>query len=51
MLVVILPMIWLFIGSIKTSSELYGSPWSLPSSSQWNNYVVAWTEAELGKAF
>lgn len=51
MLVVILPMVWLFIGSIKTSSELYGSPWSLPSSSQWNNYVVAWTEAELGRAF
>jgi len=51
MLIVILPMIWLFIGSIKTSSELYGSPWSLPSTPQWGNYVVAWTEAELGRAF
>ena len=32
LLLVVLPMLFIFISSFKTSAELYGSPWALPSA-------------------
>ncbi|WP_416343543.1 carbohydrate ABC transporter permease [Isoptericola peretonis] len=48
---VIAPMIWVLIGSFKTSSEIFASPFSLPAEWGWTNYVSAWTDAEIGRAF
>ncbi|CAM3541027.1 carbohydrate ABC transporter permease [Isoptericola cucumis] len=50
-ILVIAPMIWVFIGSFKTSEEIFGSPFSLPAEWGWTNYVSAWTDAEIGRAF
>ncbi|MGF0116707.1 carbohydrate ABC transporter permease [Promicromonospora sp. Marseille-Q5078] len=48
---VIAPMVWVVIGSFKTSSEIFGSPFSLPAEWSWTNYSTAWTDAEIGRAF
>ena len=46
---VVLPLIWLALGSFKTQDEfLNASPWALPREWSWDNYRVAWTEGNLG---
>lgn len=48
---VVFPMIWTLFTSFKTSYELWHSPWSLPAVVQWDNYVRAWTQAQVGAYF
>lgn len=50
-LVVGLPILWVFVGSLKTSGEIVAQPWGLPHSPQWSNYPRAWTEEGLGTGF
>lgn len=39
----ILPLIWLFLFSLKDNSEIFaGSPFSLPSELRWENYQKVW---------
>ena len=39
----ILPLIWLFIFSLKDNREIFaGSPFALPSEFRWENYVKVW---------
>lgn len=49
--VVIYPMVWLLAASLKTSRELFVTPWGLPASPQWVNFATAWTEAGIGRYF
>lgn len=44
----VLPMVWMFSGSLKKPEELFRSPpmW-IPKSWQWNNYVEMWTSLKL----
>ncbi len=48
---VILPFLWVLASSLKSGEEIFGSPWSLPSSPQWVNYSRAWGEAGIGHHF
>lgn len=41
LLYTLLPMIWLIISSLKTNTELMGSPFSLPAKWQFGNYMNA----------
>lgn len=50
-IIVIYPMLWLVTASLKTSIELFQSPWALPNEAKWANYVKAWTEAGIGQYF
>ncbi len=50
-LIVILPLLWTFMSSFKTSSEIFASPFALPSQWRFDNYVRAWTEAGIGSYF
>ncbi|MFC8600115.1 MULTISPECIES: carbohydrate ABC transporter permease [unclassified Isoptericola] len=50
-ILVIAPMVWVLIGSFKTSSEIFASPFSLPAHWSFTNYVHAWVDAEIGRAF
>ncbi|MEL7975096.1 carbohydrate ABC transporter permease [Isoptericola sp. F-RaC21] len=50
-ILVIGPMIWVLIGSFKTSSEIFASPFSLPEHWSFTNYVNAWVDAQIGQAF
>lgn len=48
---IIVPVMWVFMSSLKANSEFQGNPWALPSAMQWDNYVRAWTEAKMGEYF
>lgn len=48
---IIVPVMWVFMSSLKANSEFQGNPWALPSAMQWDNYVCAWTEAKMGEYF
>jgi N-acetylglucosamine transport system permease protein len=39
---VVVPFAWALLASVKTSSEIFGSPWSLPAAFQWSNFARAW---------
>ena len=49
--VVVLPLLWTVMSSFKTTREIFASPFSLPTSLQWENYVNAWTLAGIGTYF
>jgi N-acetylglucosamine transport system permease protein len=48
-LTVVLPLVWVFVTSLKSSPEVFRSPWSLPASPRWDNYARAWREAGIGQ--
>ena len=50
-LIVVVPLLWTVMSSFKTSSEIFASPFSLPSHWNFNNYVHAWTTAGIGDYF
>lgn len=43
------PLIWLLITSLKTNAEYFANPFSLPAVPQWQNFVNAFTQANLGR--
>ena len=45
---IIVPVLWVFMASIKQNSEFYGNPWTLPLGFYWQNFVNAWTTAKMG---
>jgi N-acetylglucosamine transport system permease protein len=50
-IVVVVPLLWTVMSSFKTSSEIFASPFSLPSNWNFDNYVNAWTTAGIGSFF
>ena len=50
-LIVVLPLLWTFMTSFKTTNQIFSSPFSLPTSFNFVNYVNAWTTAGIGSAF
>ncbi|MCG9896133.1 MAG: carbohydrate ABC transporter permease [Fimbriimonadaceae bacterium] len=48
---VILPMVWVVVNSLKSTSEIISTPWALPLQPRWGNYVKAWTEGSIGRYF
>ena len=45
----LVPLIGLFITSLKTNGEYYASRFAFPEVMQWGNYAKAWTQANLGR--
>lgn len=50
-LLVILPLIWTFISSLKNNNEISQYPLRLPGTLQWDNFVRAWTNTKIGDNF
>jgi N-acetylglucosamine transport system permease protein len=50
-LIVIFPMVWALMTSLKTDQEIFFSPWALPSTPVFANFVRAWTTARIGEYF
>ncbi|SUY32643.1 ABC transporter permease [Clostridium perfringens] len=50
-ILVIVPIIWTIMSSFKTTKEFYASPWALPKSFGFANYMTAFTEANMGAYF
>jgi ABC-type glycerol-3-phosphate transport system permease component len=45
------PLLWVLMSSFKTTQQIFGSPFSLPTSFNFDNYVSAWTTASIGSYF
>lgn len=48
---VIVPLLWVVMSSFKTSSEIFASPFALPTTWGFQNYANAWTTAGIGSFF
>ncbi|MGW2205254.1 carbohydrate ABC transporter permease [Streptomyces sp. NPDC001774] len=48
-LVVIVPLLFTFLGSFKNTEELFGDPFTLPASLRWENWTRAWDTAHVGQ--
>ncbi|MCE9559566.1 MAG: carbohydrate ABC transporter permease [Armatimonadetes bacterium] len=48
---VLLPFLWVIYNSFKPGWDIISNPWALPSSPRWENYVNAWTKAQIGSFF
>ncbi|MFD1334203.1 carbohydrate ABC transporter permease [Oceanobacillus iheyensis] len=44
---VLYPIIWMFIGSLKSNAEIYRNPWGFPEILNWQNYVNAWSNYNI----
>lgn len=43
-IIIILPLIWMIITGFKTNQEMFLSPFALPKTWKWENYVNAWNQ-------
>lgn len=50
-IIVILPLLWTLFSSFKSTSEIFASPFTLPSSWDLTNYINAWTKYNFGQMF
>jgi N-acetylglucosamine transport system permease protein len=50
-IVVLLPLLWALVSSFKTTNEILGSPFTLPKTLSFANYVSAWDTAGIGTSF
>jgi raffinose/stachyose/melibiose transport system permease protein len=46
-LVVLVPIAYVLIASLKSIPEIFGNPYGLPKEWAWNNYTDAWREARI----
>lgn len=46
---IIVPVAWVFMASIKQNSEFYGNPWALPAGVYLQNFADAWSKARMGE--
>lgn len=48
---VIFPLLWMVMTAFKSDPEIFFSPWQLPATVRWENFVRAWTQASIGQYF
>ena len=48
-IIVVLPLLWVFLSSWKTTSEIFQSPLALPQHWSFDNYIGAWTDSHIGR--
>ena len=46
-IIVALPVVWLFLTSMKTRQDLAHNTWGLPEVWEFKNYVIAWTGSRI----
>ncbi|MNM77251.1 Trehalose transport system permease protein SugB [compost metagenome] len=47
-IIIIIPVLWAFMASIKQDTEFYGNPWALPEGIHLQNFADAWLKANMG---
>ncbi|WP_055668866.1 carbohydrate ABC transporter permease [Desnuesiella massiliensis] len=47
----ICPMLFTLVSSLKENNEIFSSPFSLPEVFRYENYIIAWKEANMSKYF
>ena len=48
-IVIVVPVGWVFLASLKQNGEFYNSPWQLPESFYVQNFIDAWGSAHMGQ--
>ncbi|MEW9547791.1 carbohydrate ABC transporter permease [Nonomuraea sp. NPDC050783] len=48
-LLVVVPILWTFLASVKSEDEIFGAAWSLPAALRWDNFGRAWEQAHIGQ--
>lgn len=48
-LAAIVPLLWALISGFKSNSDLFKSPWKLPSTWHFDNFTRAWGKADIGR--
>jgi N-acetylglucosamine transport system permease protein len=48
---VLLPLGWVYLSSLKSTTEIITSPWALPSEFRFENFVKAWNTGHIGQYF
>lgn len=48
---VVIPFVWVLLTSLKTNTEIFSTPWSMPSSAHLVNYQNAWVAGKVGQNF
>ena len=48
---IIVPVLWVFLASIKENVEFYGNPWALPKGFYFQNFIDAIEKARMGEYF
>jgi len=51
LIITVYPVIWMILGSLKSTSEFYINIWGIPSEPQWENYANAWNMAGIGQKY
>lgn len=46
-----MPMLFTLLSSVKTKTEIFTKPFSLPAVFQWGNYTEAWQAANMSRYF
>ena len=50
-ILLIYPVSFVVLTSLKATNEFYGNIWGLPRVVEWSNYVQAWVQGGIGRAF
>jgi N-acetylglucosamine transport system permease protein len=50
-IIICAPLLWVLMSSFKTTSQIFQSPFLLPTSFNLQNYISAWTTASIGGYF
>ncbi|MGH7911903.1 MAG: carbohydrate ABC transporter permease [Candidatus Dormibacteraceae bacterium] len=50
-LIVVLPVLWMLLSSLKTNHQFLYQPFALPTHLQFSNYARAWTADNIGRWF
>ena len=45
---ILVPVLWVVMASVKETVEHYGNPWALPTHLHWQNFMDAWNKADMG---
>jgi raffinose/stachyose/melibiose transport system permease protein len=48
--IVVYPVIWMAMASVKSQSDLLDNIWGVPTAFRWSNYREAWSAASLGRS-
>lgn len=50
-IICLFPLVWILLNSLKNNAEIFASPFSLPKTLNFNNYINAWKTANVGTYF
>ncbi|HEY0698857.1 MAG TPA: carbohydrate ABC transporter permease [Micromonospora sp.] len=47
----VLPLVWMFLSSVKSNGQILTDPWGLPDALHLENWARAWNKAHIGRYF